>query len=63
MPKQLTDEELTGIIDDTLNTVNPQSPKDTGKVMSALMPKIKGKADGKKAQEIVKQKLDQRFSP
>ena len=62
MPEQLTDEELSGIIDDTINTVNPQSPKDTGKVMSALMPKIKGKADGKKAQEIVKHKLDRRFS-
>ncbi len=62
MPKQITDDELSLIIEETLNAVNPLSPKDMGKVMSALMPKIKGKADGKKAQELVKAKLEKRLS-
>jgi hypothetical protein len=62
MPKPLTDDELSRIIDETIEMVNPQSQKDIGKIMSALMPKIKGKADGKKAQELVKSKTEKRFA-
>lgn len=59
LPKPLSEEELLQIINETIQTVNPLSVKDIGKVMGALMPKIKGKADGKKVQEIVKQKIEQ----
>lgn len=62
MPKQLSDDELSSIIEETVTAVNPQSAKDMGKIMSALMPKIKGKADGKKAQEMVKSIMDKKLS-
>ncbi|WP_411333475.1 GatB/YqeY domain-containing protein [Metabacillus indicus] len=46
MPKQLTEEELTAIVQETIAEVNAVSKADMGKVMAAIMPKVKGKADG-----------------
>lgn len=57
LPKPLSEEELVAIIEATIKEINAQSAKDMGKVMSAVMPKVKGQADGKKIQEIVKSKL------
>ncbi|HLQ83425.1 MAG TPA: GatB/YqeY domain-containing protein [Pseudogracilibacillus sp.] len=57
MPKQLTDEELDQLIDQTIEEVNATSKRDFGKLMGALMPKVKGKADGSKVQQLVKEKL------
>jgi len=57
LPAQLDDEELSSIIDQIIADVGAISPKDMGKVMGPAMKQLKGKADGKKIQEIVKSKL------
>ncbi|GAA0482698.1 GatB/YqeY domain-containing protein [Salinibacillus aidingensis] len=53
MPEQLSDEELTELVKDTIKTVGAESKSDMGKVMGALMPKVKGKADGSKVNQLV----------
>lgn len=57
MPKQLTNEELEAIVQLTIEEVNATSKKDMGKVMSAIMPKVKGKADGSKINKLVQKQL------
>jgi len=46
LPQQLTNEEVEEIIRQTIFEVGANSIKDMGKVMSAVMPKVKGRADG-----------------
>jgi uncharacterized protein len=57
MPEQLSEEELLSIINDTIAEVGASSKADFGKVMGALMPKVKGKADGSLVNQLVKQQL------
>ncbi len=57
MPKQLSETELEQVIIETISEVGASGKQDFGKVMKVLMPKIKGKADGKLASEILKKKL------
>ncbi|MDX2244799.1 MAG: GatB/YqeY domain-containing protein [Leptolyngbyaceae cyanobacterium bins.302] len=57
LPKQLSDAEVSQIIDDLIASVGATSAKDMGKVMGPAMQQLKGKADGKKVQELVKAKL------
>jgi hypothetical protein len=57
LPQQLTEEEVNAAIDEVIASVGATSAKDLGKVMSATMQKLKGKADGKKIQELAKSKL------
>lgn len=59
LPKQLSDDELKGIVEEAVKSTGAASAKDMGKVMGAIMPKVKGKADGKKIQEMVKAILGQ----
>ena len=47
LPEQMTEVEIEGIIAETLNKVDATGPSDMGKVMGALMPLVKGRADGK----------------
>ncbi len=58
LPEQLTEEELNKIIDDVFNTVNPTSPKDMGRVMAAITPLVKGKADMKEVSNKIKERLN-----
>ena len=53
MPKQLSETEVEDIVKATISEVGATSKADMGKVMGALMPKVKGKADGK----LVSQKV------
>ncbi|APS42137.1 Transamidase GatB domain protein [Weissella jogaejeotgali] len=53
MPKQLSESEVEDIVKATISEVGATSKADMGKVMGALMPKVKGKADGK----LVSQKV------
>jgi len=53
LPPQLSDEELESIVKEAIEATNAQSKKDLGKVMALIMPKVKGKADGKHINEIV----------
>ncbi|MGK7960262.1 GatB/YqeY domain-containing protein [Crocosphaera sp.] len=57
LPRQLSTEEIEGIIEQIIESVGATSPKDMGKVMGPAMKELKGKADGKQVQEIVKAKL------
>lgn len=57
LPKQLSDEEVAAEIDRIITEVGATSAKDMGKVMGPVMQQLRGKADGKKVQELVKAKL------
>lgn len=57
LPEELSDEELRKMAVEAIKEVGAQTSKDFGKVMSFLMPKIKGRADGAKASQIVKELL------
>jgi uncharacterized protein len=57
LPQQMSDEEVSAVIDEVIASVGATSAKDMGKVMGAAMQQLKGKADGKKIQEAVKAKL------
>ncbi|MCC5889340.1 MAG: GatB/YqeY domain-containing protein [Alkalibacterium sp.] len=58
LPAQLGEEEVRGIVQETISETNASSMKDMGKVMGALMPKVKGKADGNLVSKIVKEELN-----
>ncbi|WP_078545558.1 GatB/YqeY domain-containing protein [Litchfieldia alkalitelluris] len=57
MPKQLSEDEVVEIVKETISEVNASTKADMGKVMSAIMPKVKGKADGSLVNKIVLQEL------
>lgn len=57
LPEALSDEALMQIIDETLKESGAESMQDMGKVMGLIMPKVKGKADGKHVQNLVREKL------
>ncbi|MDG5786541.1 GatB/YqeY domain-containing protein [Evansella sp. AB-P1] len=57
MPSQLSDEELEQIVKETISEVGATSKADMGKVMGAIMPKVKGRADGKKINQLVQKLL------
>lgn len=57
LPKQLTEKELDKLIDEAIAEAKPESPSDMGKVMKIVMPKTKGRADGKLVSELVRKKL------
>jgi hypothetical protein len=58
LPQQLSKEDITEIVHQAVNEVGANSMKDMGKIMSYIMPKVKGRADGKLISEIVKQHLN-----
>ena len=53
-PKMMDEAEIRAIIEETLKEVGIEAPtaKDKGKIMKVLMPKVKGKADGKLVNDI-----------
>ncbi len=57
LPKQLTREELEVIVSDAIAEAGATSMRDIGKIMGIVMPKTKGRADGKMINEIAKEKL------
>lgn len=57
LPRQLTAEEMDALIDETLTATGATAPKDLGKVMSVLMPKMRGRIDGKLVNAHVREKL------
>lgn len=56
-PEQLSEEEVRAIVQETIQAVGASSKADMGKVMGALMPKVKGKADGKMINQLVQSEL------
>ena len=57
LPQPLTQEELEEIIRQTISEVGANGMKDMGKVMGAVMPKVKGRADGSQVSSLVKKLL------
>lgn len=57
MPEQLSDDELHAIVGDVVAESGATSPKEMGKVMSMVMPRVQGRADGKRVSAVVKEKL------
>jgi uncharacterized protein len=57
MPEQLSDEELGAIVGDAVAESGASSPHEMGKVMSVVMPQVKGRADGKRVSAAVKEML------
>ncbi|MEC0230318.1 GatB/YqeY domain-containing protein [Paenibacillus alba] len=57
MPQQLSEEEVKAIVQQTIQQIGASSKADMGKVMTALMPQVKGRADGKLINQLVQQLL------
>lgn len=57
LPPQLSHEELEAIVKQAVEETGAQSVKDMGKVMAAVMPKTKGRADGKEINRIARELL------
>ena len=58
LPEQLTEEEITSLVEEAIKESGAESPRDMGKVMQIVRPKTAGKADGKVVSQIVKEKLE-----
>jgi uncharacterized protein YqeY len=57
MPEQLSDEELRATVGDAVAESGASSPQEMGKVMALVMPKVKGRADGKRVSAAVRETL------
>ena len=57
LPEQMSDDELAAIVGDVVAETGAASPKEMGRVMSLVMPRVQGRADGKRVSALVKEKL------
>lgn len=57
LPRQLTDEELADLVEAAIAETGASERKQMGQVMSALMPKVGGRADGKRVSAAVQDRL------
>jgi uncharacterized protein YqeY len=57
LPQQLSDEELAELVDAAIGETGAGEQKQMGQVMSALMPKLGGRADGKRVSAAVRERL------
>ena len=57
LPQQMPDNELTGIIDETIAATGASSPGDFGRVMGAVMRKVGDRADGARVNALVRERL------
>ena len=57
LPEQLSDEELAELVGAAVEETGATEPKEMGNVMKALMPKVGGRADGKRVSAAVREKL------
>jgi uncharacterized protein len=57
MPAELSDEELAEIVDGAVSEAGVADPKDMGKVMGIAMPRVDGRADGKRVSAAVRERL------
>jgi uncharacterized protein YqeY len=59
LPAQMPEEEIRTLVKEAIAQTDAKTPADMGKVMGALMPKTKGKADGSLVSKIVREELTQ----
>jgi len=57
LPEKLGDDELAKLVDEAIVETSASSPKEMGQVMKALMPKVKGRADGAAVSAAVRARL------
>jgi uncharacterized protein YqeY len=57
LPEQLNADELRKIIEEKIDALDVSSEKETGRIMKEIMPELKGKADGKLVQQMVRELL------
>lgn len=57
LPTQLTIDQIRVIVNETIQETGAVDAKDMGKIMGALMPKVKGRADGKLVNQVVRESL------
>ncbi|MFT8362089.1 MAG: GatB/YqeY domain-containing protein [Sporolactobacillus sp.] len=58
LPEQLSEDDVQSIVDETISEVGAATKADIGKVMKAIMPKVKGRADGSLINRLVRSKLN-----
>lgn len=57
LPEPLGEDELAAVVDETIGELGASEPSDVGRVMGAVMPKVKGRADGKAVNAMVRERL------
>lgn len=57
LPAQMSDEEIQAVINAAVEELGASGQKDIGNVMKAVMPRFKGRADGKKVNALVSKRL------
>jgi len=57
LPEQVSDSELTALVGDAVAELGATSPRDMGKVMALVMPKVQGRADGRRVSAAAKELL------
>jgi len=57
LPEQMGEDEIRKLVTEAISQTGASQPSDMGKVMGALMPKTKGKADGSLVSKIVREEL------
>lgn len=57
LPEQLSGDALAALVDEAIAETGATGPKEMGAVMKALMPKVRGRADGGEVSALVKQRL------
>lgn len=59
LPEQLSEEELVRLVREVIEEVGARKPGDLGKVMKEIMPRVRGRADGKTVNRIVREELEE----
>ena len=57
LPEQMDDDEIRRVLHEVIAATGAASPRDMGKVMGAAMQRLRGKADGRRINEIVRELL------
>ena len=57
LPEQISEDELQAIVGDAVAESGASSPQEMGKVMALVMPKVKGRADGKRVSATLRERL------
>ena len=57
LPEQLSDDELHALVGDAVAEAGASSPREMGRVMSLVMPRVSGRADGRRVSAVVREKL------
>ncbi|RLA92261.1 MAG: GatB/YqeY domain-containing protein, partial [Deltaproteobacteria bacterium] len=58
LPERVSQEELERMVEEAIQEVGAKGPKDLGKVMKLLMPRLAGRAEGKVVSDTVRKKLE-----